>query len=255
MSTLAVKVPILRKLVLSTSIDLIGVTIVLVVCIVRNFLGTIYYKGELLFNIPLVEVFTYIGKGAYPLGILSTVGAVFSMLASRLIAKQNNTGNFIGTITTVNSGTNDFLFGNASAIITYPISFFLNSFAFSKWRKGKKIRDRDSMYYAAFLIGLVIGFVLVYLGAYLFGGKTNNIFLITVAVSFGLSIGANFATAFKYEETWFSWILYNTVQLVKNTLLLNVANVVKYIFYLIMATVTLFDWKLNGDKSVETKTV
>lgn len=250
-----IKVPILRKLVLSKSIDLIGVTIVLVVCIVRNFLGTIYYKGELLFNIPLAEVFTYLGNGAYPLGILSTVGAVFSMLASRLIARQNNAGNLIGIFATANSGTNDFLFGNASAIITYPLSFFLNSFAFSKWRKGEKIRDRDSMYYAAFVIGLFIGFALVYLGAYLFGGKTDNLFLITVAISFGLSIGANFATAFKYEETWFSWILYNLVQLVKNTLILNIANVVKYIFYLVMATVTLFDWKLNGDRNIKTAVV
>ncbi len=248
MSTSAIKVPILRKLVLSKSIDLIGVLIVFVICVVRNFLGTIFYKGELLFNIPLTEVFTYIGKGAYPLGILATVGAVFSMLASRLVAKQNNAGNFIGIITTANSGINDFLFGNGSAIITYPLSFFLNAFSFSKWRSGEKIRDRDALYYTAFVIGLIVGFALVYLGAYLFGGKTGHLFLITVAVSFGISIGANFANAFKYEETWFSWILYNIVQLVKNTLLLNIANVVKYIFYLVMATVTLFDWKLNGDR-------
>lgn len=250
MSTSTIKVPILRKLVLSKFIDLTGVVIVFLICVVRNFLGTIYYKGELLFNIPLAEVFSYIGKGAYPLGILATVGAVFSMLASRLVAKQNNAGNFIGIITTANSGTNDFLFGNGSAIITYPLSFFLNAFSFSKWRRGEKIRDRDVLYYAAFVIGLMVGFALVYLGAYLFGGKTEHIFLITVAVSFGISIGANFANAFKYEETWFSWILYNIVQLIKNTLLFNLANVVKYIFYLVMAIVTLFDWKLNGDREV-----
>jgi len=255
MSSSTIKVPILRKLVLSKSIDLIGVAIVFGVCIFRNFLGTIYFKGEIIFDIPFLEVCSYVGQGAYPLGILATVGAVFSMLASRLIAKQNNTGNLIGIITTVNSGTNDFLFGNASAIITYPLSFGLNAFAFSKWRKGEKIRDKDAIYFIAFLVGLVIGFTLVYLGAYLFGGKTDNLFLITVAISFGLSIGATFATAFKYEETWFSWILYNIVQLVKNTLQLNIANVVKYIFYLIMATVTLFDWKLNGDKSATNKAV
>ena len=248
MNSKKLKAPFLRKLVLSKEIDLIGALIVFGVCYFRSFHTTIYYEGAIKFNVPFNELWNYISQGAYPIGILATVGAIFSMLASRMIAKQNNTGNFIGIFTTVNSGTNDFLFGNASAIITYPLSFFLNTFAFTKWKAGEKIKDRDWMYYTAFVVGLIIGFALVYLGAYLFGGKTENIFLITVSVSFGISIGANFANAFKYEETWLSWIFYNIVQLIKNTLLVNIANVVKYVFYLIMATVTLFDWKLNGDK-------
>jgi len=246
-----VRIPWLRKIVLSKELDVIGALIVFGVCYFRNFHKTVYINGSIEFNTTFEQAWALILQGAYPLGILATVGAIFSMLASRLIAKQNNTGNLIGIFTTVNSGTNDFLFGNASAIITYPISFILNSFSFAKWHNGEKIRDIDSRYYLAVILGIVIGFVLVYLGAYLFGGKTGNFFLITVALSFGLSIGANFANAFKYEETWFSWIIYNAVQLVKNTILFNVANIVKYIFYLIMATFTLFDWKLNGDSSVQ----
>jgi len=248
-SNMSVKIPWLRQIVLSKEIDVIGALIVFAVCYYRNFHKTVYINGAITFNETFAQAWDLILQGGYPLGILATVGAIFSMLASRLIAKQNNTGNLIGIFTTVNSGTNGFFLGNASAIITYPISFILNSFSFAKWNKGEEIKNIDWMYYLAVIIGLIIGFALVYLGAYLFGGKTDNFFLITVALSFGLSIGANFANAFKYEETWFSWMVYNIVQLVKNSLLFNVANIVKYIFYLIMATVTLFDWKLNGDKT------
>jgi len=89
---------------------------------------------------------------------------------------------------------------------------------------------------------------LVYLGAYLFGGKTEGIFLLTVAFAFGLSLGATFSNAFKYQETWLSWSIYNVVQLVKNIPLVNIANVVKYVFYLFNAALTLADWTYNGDK-------
>ena len=89
--------------------------------------------------------------------------------------------------------------------------------------------------------------VLVYLGADLFGGRSDHVFLITVATTFGLSIGGNFANAFKYEDTWFNWLIYNLIQLIKNIMLMNIANIVKYVFYLFNSVITLFDWKVNGD--------
>jgi len=95
---------------------------------------------------------------------------------------------------------------------------------------------------------MVVAFLLVYLGAHLFGGKTDSIFLFVVAVSFGISLGATTSNAFKYQETWASWCIYNVIQLVKNTMQFNIANVVKYVFYLFNASFTLFDWKINGDK-------
>ena len=49
-------------------------------------------------------------------------------------------------------------------------------------------------------------------------------------------------------------MIYNVVQLTKNLIQLNIANVAKYIFYMINATVTLFDWKFNGDV-VKTKAI
>lgn len=239
----------LRKLVQSTYLDIFGAVLILGICIVRNFHGTYYGGGEMKFGIPIAEIGNQISEGAYPLGIMSTIGAVFSMLATRFTGKQNNSGNVLGIVTTVNSGTNDYLFGNHSAIITYPITFISHSLAAYNWNKGETIKKRDFRYYLIIGIGMLVGFGLVYLGAYLFGGRTDHSFLVIVALTFGLSAGATFSNIFKYEETWFSWSIYNVVQLIKNTMLMNVANIVKYVFYLFNACITLFDWKLNGDKS------
>ncbi|MFT4665184.1 MAG: hypothetical protein ACI9XB_002137, partial [Gammaproteobacteria bacterium] len=40
---------------------------------------------------------------------------------------------------------------------------------------------------------------------------------------------------------------YNIVQLIKNTMQMNLANVVKYAFYMGNALVTWLDWRWNGD--------
>ena len=124
----------------------------------------------------------------------------------------------------------------------------LHSFSFFKWKKGIEIRKIDSFYFFIVGFGLCLGFALVYLGAYIFGGRTDSLFLITVALTFGLSLGANFSNAFKYEETWLSWAVYNVIQLVKAFLQINIANVVKYAFYLFNSAITLLDWKWNGDR-------
>jgi len=246
-----VRYPWIRQIVQSPYIDLFGAFLILGICIVRNFHGTIYFEGEIQFGIPFSELSAYMQKGAFPLGIFSIMGAVFSVLSTRLVGKQNNWGNFIGILTTISSGAIDYMFGNHSAIITYPVTFAIHNFAFVNWRKGAKIRKRDSWYYLIFFGGIAIGFALVYLGGYLFGGRTDFYFLSLVSIIFGLSLGANFCSALKYEETYGNWIVYNIVQLAKNLTQLNIANVVKYIFYLFNAAVTLVDWKFNGDVDKE----
>ncbi len=249
--TPSLKLPFIRSLVLSPSFDIFGAILIFGVCYKLNFHGTIYQDGEIVFGIPFTDLWAYVRSGAYPLGIFSTVGAIFSMLATRFVGKQKNSGNVLGVVTTVNSGANDFMFGNASAIITYPISFLLHSFAFFKWHKGEGIRKIDKFYFIIVIVGLVFGFVLVYFGAYLFGGRTDQAFLVIVSVTFGLSLGANFSNAFKYEETWLSWTIYNLIQLVKAFMQGNLANVVKYIFYLVNSGLTLADWKWNGDRNLQ----
>ena len=241
------RAPLLRKLVQSKHLDLFGAALILITCIVRDFLGTIYFEGAIQFGVSLSDLGSYVSRGAYPLGVMSTIGAVFSLLSTRLVGKQNNWGNIIGVLTTVNSGANDYLFGNHSAVITYPITFLVSLFATYNWYTGEKIRKIDARYYLIVAIAMGIAYGLVYLGFQLFGGLESTVFFHTVAITFGLSLGANAANSLKYEETWLSWIIYNGVQLIKNTIQMNVANIAKYVFYLANAFITLFDWKWNGD--------
>jgi Nicotinamide mononucleotide transporter len=244
---------LLRQLVHSKNLDLFGALLIFGVCYVRDFHETIFFQGKIQYGIAFSDLWSFVKKGAFPLGILSTAGAVVSMLSTRLTGKQSNWGNIIGLLTTINSGVADYLFGNHSAIITYPLTFLIYTFAVKNWAKGEKVRDLDLRYYLIMTSGIVIGFVLVYLGAHLFGGRNEDGFLIVVAVTFGLSVGANFCNALKYKETWLSWMLYNIVQLTKNAMINNIANVVKYIFYMFNAVITWFDWRLNGDVEVSGK--
>jgi len=244
----SIRFPFIRKIVLSRYLDIFGAVLILGVTLYKGFHQTVYYQGGIQFGIPVNELWSYFMKGAYPLGVLSTIGAVFSLLSTRLIGKQNNIGNGIGVATTVNSGLNDFLFGNLSAVITYPFSFFLNAFATLNWHKGIILRERDVYYYLINIGGILLGYLLVYLGFRLFEENWDMILFHSIGITFGLSLGANFCTALKYKETWLSWIVYNVFNLVKNIVLGNIANVVKYIFYLFNSIVTLADWKVNGDR-------
>ncbi len=246
-----VSYPLVRQFVLSTYMDVFGAAVVVFVCFFKNFHRTIYYQGGIQFDIPIENLLDMIQQGAFPLGIFSMIAAVFSLMATRLTGKQSNWGNFIGLLTTISSGALDYLFGNASAIITYPLTFLIFSVALVRWGRGERIRKRDLYYYLIIIAGLIVGFALVYLGAYLFGGRTDPLFLNVVALTFGLSLGGNFCNAFKYEETWLSWVVYNIVQLAKAVIQFNIANVAKYIFYLFNAALTLFDWRFNGDKVSE----
>lgn len=244
------KYPLIRKIVLSSYLDLFGAGLVLAVTIYKGFHQTLYYQGEMLFDTPVSELWSYTMDGAYPLGIFSTIGAVFSLLSARLIGKQNNIGNGIGVATTVNSGINDFLFGNLSAVITYPLTFIINTYCTYNWTTGIKLRERDSYFYWINIGGMVLGYALVYLGFSLFDDKWDWTLFHTVGITFGLSIGGNFSTALKYQETWLSWTIYNVFNLAKNVILGNIANVAKYIFYLFNSIVTLTDWKVNGDREI-----
>lgn len=237
--------PLLRKLVQSEHLDIFSAILILSVTLWRGFHETIYFNGEIQFGIPFSELGDYIKQGAFPLGVFSIVGAVFSVMATRLVGKQNNWGNFIAIATTISSGIIDYMFGNHSAIITYPLTFLIHSFASYNWSKGEKIRKIDFWYAIIVGGGLCIAFGIVYLGFYLFGGDYE--LYPWVSLIFGLSIGANIANALKYEETWLSWMIYNFLQLIKAIIQLNLANVVKYVFYLFNALFTFLDWKLNGD--------
>jgi nicotinamide mononucleotide transporter len=247
-----VKSNLFRSWVDSPYLDLVGVGLVLGITILKNYHSTLYFDREIIFNPTWEQWKNSISQGAYPLGVLTAIGAIFSLLSTRLVGRQKNSGNVISIFSTVNSGLNDFLLGNTSAIITYPVSFFSHVFSSYSWFKGQKIRKPDGFFYFLNIIGLLVGYGLVYLGFSLFEEKDfiqkSPMLFHSISISFGLSINGNFANIFKYRETFLSWMIYNIVQLVKNSLLLNIPNVGKYIFYLINAIFTFFDWKFNGDR-------
>lgn len=236
-----------RAFVKSKYMDLFGACLVLFISIYNQFHLTYYFQGNVKFNVPFSEQLGLLKLGAFPLGIFSTIGAVFSLLSTRFVGKQNNLGNIIGVFTTINSGTVDYFLGNHSAIITYPLTFIITYFAVVKWNKGEKIRKIDFNYYLINFAGLILGYLLVYIGTEIFGGRDDLLFFNIVSITFGLSLGANFSSALKYESTFLSWTFYNVVQLIKAFLQMNIANIAKYIFYMINAVITLADWVLNRD--------
>ncbi|GHV36213.1 hypothetical protein FACS1894178_7180 [Bacteroidia bacterium] len=250
---------IARWIVLSPYLDVFGAGLVLVVALWRNFHLTFYINGQIDWNVPLAEHWQTILNGGFPIGYLSTIGAVFSLLSTRFVGKQSNIGNWISLATTANSGAVDYFLGNTSAIITYPLTFLIHTFAVYKWRKGVKIRKVDVWYYLIFIVGILIAYSLVFLSLAVFNqqfdfylslpDKSQFFFYNIVAVTFGLSLGANFCTVFKYESTYLNWTIYNIIQLIKAVFQLNIANIAKYIFYLFNAILTLFDWVLNRDRA------
>ncbi|MFV0540563.1 MAG: nicotinamide mononucleotide transporter [Aestuariibaculum sp.] len=243
-----VKQPVLRQVVHSKYIDVFGVVLVLGISIYRKFHETIYYQGGIVFNIPPSQLISYIEKGAFPIGLLSTLGAVVSLLAARMIVKQKNLGNLIGVFTTVNSGIIDYLFGNHSAIITYPLTFFIAILATKKWYDGEKIKRADTRYYLLILCAFTLAYALVFLGFCWFGTPINTpIFKHSVAIIFGISLVGNISTVFKYEQTFLTWTFYNLAQITKNVIQGNLANVIKHLFYIANSILTFFDWKINGD--------
>lgn len=243
---------LLRKIAHSKYIDIVGVILVLSICIYKGFHETIYYQGGIQFGVPLRGFGSYVSQGAFPIGLLATIGAVISLLAARMIVKQKNLGNLIGVFTTINSGVIDYLFGNHSAIITYPLTFIIAILATKKWHEGERIKKMDNRYWLLVLAAFITSYSLVYLGFYLFGTTIENaIFKHTVAIIFGISLVGNISTAFKYEQTFLTWSFYNIAQVIKNTIQGNIANIVKYIFYLFNAILAYFDWKINGDIKAE----
>lgn len=240
--------PMLRRIVHSKYIDVLGVVLVVGITLYRNFHETIYYEGGIRFGIPFSSLWSYIEKGAFPIGILSILGAVFSLLATRFLVRQSNIGNVIWIFTTINSGVIDYLFGNHSAIITYPLTFGLALLSTKKWYEGERIKNADFRYWILFIVAFIISYSLVYLGFYWFGTTiTNPIFKHTIAIIFGISIIGNVGIVFKYKQSFLVWTFYNFAQIVKNFIQGNLANVIKYVFYLSNAILTYFDWHLNGD--------
>ena len=186
-----------------------------------------------------------------PFGLISVTNVGISMLSTRFTGKLSKWGNYFGIVNTILSGAIDYILGNKAAIITYPVTFLIYTFAIKKWEASQEGRpnqmSQKQLKLAATIISIIaflFAFVTNYIG---YGGKMNLLAYVTT-IAFALSLIANAFNALKLTTQWGFWLIYNFVQLTKAGIQGNFANIGKYIFYILNAIGALFVW---NDEEVE----
>ena len=186
-----------------------------------------------------------------PFGLISVTNVGISMLSTRFTGKLSKWGNYFGIVNTILSGAIDYILGNKAAIITYPVTFLIYTFAIKKWEASQEGRpnqmSQKQVKLAAIIISIIaflFAFVTNYIG---YGGKMNLLAYVTT-IAFALSLIANALNALKLTTQWGFWLIYNFVQLTKAGIQGNFANIGKYIFYILNAIGALFVW---NDEEVE----
>ncbi|OFL54197.1 hypothetical protein HMPREF2764_02330 [Streptococcus sp. HMSC073F11] len=180
-----------------------------------------------------------------PFGLISVTNVGISMLSTRFTGKLSKWGNYFGIVNTILSGAIDYILGNKAAIITYPVTFLIYTFAIKKWEASQEGRpnqmSQKQLKLAAIIISIIaflFAFVTNYIG---YGGKMNLLAYVTT-IAFALSLIANAFNALKLTTQWGFWLIYNFVQLTKAGIQGNFANIGKYIFYILNAIGALFVW-------------
>ena len=220
--------------------DLFGVALVIAIAVASGYLSTTLDK--------------YVDWGPItkfiPLGVISVINVGISMMSTRLTGRLSNIGNVLGIINTALSGAIDYILGNKAAIITYPVTFIVYTFAIRRWQnseRGKALEPPTGTKGLLIISGIVAGSFAFSLAANYIGyrGQMTFLFWITTVV-FGLSLSANILNALKLTMQWQFWFLYNAVQCVKSLTQGNFANVGKYIFYIINSVAALLLWTRSG---------
>ena len=215
--------------------DLFGVTLVVGIAIASGYLNSRLDK--------------FVDWGPWtalvPFGLISVTNVGISMLSTRFTGKLSKWGNYFGIVNTILSGAIDYILGNKAAIITYPVTFLIYTFAIKKWEASQEGRpnqmSQKQVKLAAIIISIIaflFAFVTNYIG---YGGKMNLLAYVTT-IAFALSLIANALNALKLTTQWGFWLIYNFVQLTKAGIQGNFANIGKYIFYILNAIGALFVW-------------
>ena len=114
----------LKQFATSRWFDLIGVALVVGIAISAGYLNSRLEK--------------FVDWGSWtalvPFGLISVINVGISMLSTRFTGQLNKWGNYLGIVNTVLSGVIDFILGNKAAIITYPVTFIIYTFAIKKWK-------------------------------------------------------------------------------------------------------------------------
>ncbi|MDT5474728.1 nicotinamide mononucleotide transporter [Streptococcus pneumoniae] len=180
-----------------------------------------------------------------PFGLISVTNVGISMLSTRFTGKLSKWGNYFGIVNTILSGAIDYILGNKAAIITYPVTFLIYTFAIKKLEASQEDRpnqmSQKQVKLAAIIISIIaflFAFVTNYIG---YEGKMNLLAYVTT-IAFALSLIANALNALKLTTQWGFWLIYNFVQLTKAGIQGNFANIGKYIFYILNAIGALFVW-------------
>lgn len=226
----------LKQFATSKWFDVIGVVLVVSIAISAGYLNTRLEK--------------YVDWGPWtalvPFGIISVINVGISMLSTRFTGKLSNWGNYLGIVNTILSGVIDFILGNKAAIITYPITFIIYTFAIKKWKDSHAGVPNTMTPSRKYLVGTIItivAFTISIVANYIgFNGHMNFLSTLTTIV-FAFSLIANLFNALKLDTQWPFWMVYNIVQLLKAFTQGNFANVGKYIFYIINAIGALLFWK------------
>ncbi|SND27376.1 Nicotinamide mononucleotide transporter [Streptococcus pneumoniae] len=189
-----------------------------------------------------------------PFGLISVTNVGISMLSTRFTGKLSKWGNYFGIVNTILSGAIDYILGNKAAIITYPVTFLIYTFAIKKWEASQEGRpnqmSQKQVKLAAIIISIItflFAFVTNYIG---YEGKMNLLAYVTT-IAFALSLIANALNALKLTTQWGFWLIYNFVQLTKAGIQRNFANIGKYIFYILNAIGALFVWNDEEVRYIE----
>ncbi|VNB31811.1 Nicotinamide mononucleotide transporter [Streptococcus pneumoniae] len=180
-----------------------------------------------------------------PFGLISVTNVGISMLSTRFTGKLSKWGNYFGIVNTILSGAIDYILGNKAAIITYPVTFLIYTFAIKKWKasqEGRPNQISQKQVKLAVIIISIIAFLFAFVTNYIgYEGKMNLLAYVTT-IAFALSLIANALNALKLTTQWGFWLIYNFVQLTKAGIQGNFANIGKYIFYILNAIGALFVW-------------
>ena len=225
----------LKQFAKSKAFDFLGVMLVVGIAIASGYLNSRLDK--------------FVDWGPWtalvPFGLISVTNVGISMLSTRFTGKMSRWGNYLGILNTVLSGAIDYILGNKAAIITYPVTFLIYTFAIKKWQESQEGRPNTRNKAQTKLIATIatiVSFAFAYGTNYIgYGGNMNALAYVTT-IAFALSLVANVFNALKLTTQWGFWLIYNIIQLIKAGIQGNFANVGKYIFYIINSIGALFVW-------------
>lgn len=239
-----------ETLVTAKWMDLIGVAIVVAVAVSAG------YASETLGDVAKWAV--DIGLAWLPFGLISIGNTVLSIMSTRLTGRMKYAGNVVGIINVILSGAIDYILGNKAAIISYPVTFVIYLVALYIWKKFQDNGKEDQA--AEPLLGkrklVVMSAIFVFSFAFSFwinyiGFKNFSLLFWLTWIVFALSLTANILNAMKLSLQNNYWIVYNIVQLLKAVVMLNWANVGKYIYYIISMIASYFYWNERNPKKVK----